>query len=113
MGMSGIVANTSAFQAEDAGSIPVIPSKIFTARRHSPGILGICNQRSWTKTPVTSYGLPTNAPSTPELPGAPSPVTPAEAAPPPVAKLHGLTLWDAEDVKQWVEQRSTNKGRKP
>ena len=34
-------------------------------------------------------------------------------APSPVAKLHGLTLWDAEDVKQWVEQRGTKKTRKP
>ncbi|MCQ9343237.1 hypothetical protein [Corynebacterium kozikiae] len=27
-------------------------------------------------------------------------------APSPVGKFHGLTLWDSEEVKQWVDARS-------
>lgn len=26
-------------------------------------------------------------------------------APEPVAKIHGLTLWDADDVREWFEDR--------
>lgn len=26
-------------------------------------------------------------------------------APRPVAKLHGLTLWSSEDVREWTEKR--------
>lgn len=33
-------------------------------------------------------------------------------APKPVAKLHGLTLWDCEDVKEWSESRKTTKRAK-
>ncbi|GGG72234.1 helix-turn-helix transcriptional regulator [Corynebacterium pelargi] len=32
-------------------------------------------------------------------------------APAPTAKLHGLTLWNSEEIKAWVEQRA--QGRKP
>lgn len=28
-------------------------------------------------------------------------------APEPVAKIHGLTLWDAEDVRTWAATRKT------
>lgn len=33
-------------------------------------------------------------------------------APEPVAKLHGLTLWDAEVVKEWFAGRAAKKGSK-
>lgn len=26
-------------------------------------------------------------------------------APRPVAKLHGLTLWDSDEIREWVEER--------
>lgn len=31
-------------------------------------------------------------------------------APKPVAKLHGLTLWSSEDVKEWAQDRQKQKG---
>lgn len=30
-------------------------------------------------------------------------------APEPVAKLHGLTLWDAEEIKEWIGSRASKK----
>lgn len=27
-------------------------------------------------------------------------------APEPVARLHGLTLWNSDDIRSWVEERS-------
>ncbi|KAB1501459.1 hypothetical protein F7230_09615 [Corynebacterium sp. 320] len=30
-------------------------------------------------------------------------------APQPVAKLHGLTLWDSDEVKEWHEKRPKQK----
>ncbi|MFC5939394.1 helix-turn-helix transcriptional regulator [Corynebacterium choanae] len=32
-----------------------------------------------------------------------------DRAPRPVAKLHGLTLWDSKDVREWVEKRNAAK----
>lgn len=34
-------------------------------------------------------------------------------APLPVAKFHGLTLWDSETIKEWVSARSGDPGRVP
>ncbi len=32
-------------------------------------------------------------------------------APKPVAKLHGLTLWDSQTIREWVDERAAgNKG---
>ena len=30
-------------------------------------------------------------------------------APKPVAKLHGLTLWDSKTINEWVEERKAGK----
>lgn len=30
-------------------------------------------------------------------------------APEPVAKLHGLTLWDSKDIHEWVDSRAQAK----
>ena len=31
-------------------------------------------------------------------------------APKPVTKFHGLTLWNSDDIKQWQEKRSAQRG---
>ncbi|APT85267.1 helix-turn-helix transcriptional regulator [Corynebacterium aquilae] len=28
-------------------------------------------------------------------------------APKPVAKLHGLTLWDSRDIREWIDSRKS------
>lgn len=41
-------------------------------------------------------------------------VTQVEDVPPsPVAKHHGLTLWDSEAVKEWVNARNAMKDPEP